>query len=54
MTRAKKNYSTTKKEAFSMIYAIKNFRHYLLGNSFTFFEDHQTLIYLVNKLIVIG
>jgi hypothetical protein len=54
MNRAKKNYSTTKKEAFAMIYAIKNFRHYLLGNSFTYFVDHQTLIYLVNKLIVIG
>jgi len=35
-----------------MIYAMKNFKHYLLGNSFIFFVDHQTLLYLVNKLIV--
>jgi hypothetical protein len=35
-----------------MIYAIKKFHHYLLGNSFTLFVDHQALIYLVNKPMV--
>jgi hypothetical protein len=40
MNGAKKNYSTTKKEALAMIYAIKKFCHYLLGNNFTFFVDH--------------
>jgi hypothetical protein len=35
-----------------MIYAMKKFKHYLLGNSFTFFVDHQTLLYLVKKPIV--
>jgi hypothetical protein len=40
MTRAKKNYSTTEKEALAMVYAIKFFCHYLLGNNFTFFVDH--------------
>jgi hypothetical protein len=49
MTEVEKNYSTTKKEAFAMIYAIKKLYHYLLGNSFTFFVDHQTLIYLINR-----
>jgi hypothetical protein len=37
-----------------MIYDVKKFRHYLLGNSFIFFVDHQTLLYLVNKLTIIG
>ena len=32
-----------------MIYAIKNYRHYLLSNKFVFFTNHQTLLYLVNK-----
>jgi hypothetical protein len=52
MNGAESNYSTTEKEALVTIYAIKKFRHYLLGNNFTFFVDHQALIYLVNKPIV--
>jgi hypothetical protein len=54
MIGAKKNYSTTEKETLAMIYAIKFFCHYLLGNNFTFFVNHQALIYLVNKPIVTG
>jgi hypothetical protein len=52
MNRAKKNYSIAKKETLAMIYDIKKFCHYLLGNNFMFFVDHQALIYLVNKPIV--
>jgi hypothetical protein len=37
-----------------MIYDVKKFKHYILGNSFIFFMDHQALLYLVNKPIVIG
>ena len=37
-----------------MIYAVKKFRHYLLANKFTFFVDHQALLYLVNKPCNIG
>jgi hypothetical protein len=33
---------------------MNKFRHYLLGNNFIFFVDHQVLLYLVNKPIVIG
>ena len=32
-----------------MVYAVKKFWHYLLANKFTFFVDHQALLYLVNK-----
>ncbi len=54
MIRAKKNYSTIEKKNLAMNYVIKKIYHYLLGNSFRFFVNHQTLIYLVNKPIVIG
>jgi hypothetical protein len=37
-----------------MIYVVKKNRHYLLGDNFIFFVDHQTLLYLVNEPIVIG
>jgi hypothetical protein len=50
MIGAKMNYSTTEKEALTTIYVIKKFHHYLLGNNFTFFVDHQALIYLINQL----
>ncbi len=43
MNNAKKNYTTTEKEALVMIYVVKKFRHYLLRNSFIFFIDHQAL-----------
>jgi hypothetical protein len=37
-----------------MIYVVKKIKHYLLGNSFIFFVGHQTLLDLINKLVVIG
>ncbi len=49
MNNVEKNYTTL-----IMIYAMKKFKHHLLGNSFTFFVDHQALLYVVNKPIVIG
>ena len=49
LSRAEKNYTTSEREAHAMVYAIKNFRHYLLGNKFVFYVDHMALIYLVNK-----
>jgi len=54
MIRAKKKYSTIEKEILVMIYVIKKLCYYMLGNSFMFFVDHQTLIYLINKPIVTG
>jgi hypothetical protein len=35
-----------------MNYVVKKFKHYLLENIFTFFVDHQALLYLINKPIV--
>jgi hypothetical protein len=40
MNNAENNYMTTEKEFLVMIYAMKKFRHYLLGNNFIFFVDH--------------
>jgi hypothetical protein len=40
MNNAKKNYTTSEKEALAMIYVVKKFRHYLLRNDFIFFVDH--------------
>jgi hypothetical protein len=37
-----------------MVYAINNFRHYLLDNKFVFYVDHLVLLYLINKLQVSG
>jgi hypothetical protein len=49
-----RNYITTKRMALVMVYALQKFKHYLLGNKFTFYVDHMTLMYLVNKPQVSG
>jgi hypothetical protein len=51
---AKKNYTTTKKEALTMIYIVNKFKHYLLRNDFIFFVDHEAILYLVKKLTITG
>jgi len=32
-----------------MVHALHKFKHYLLGNIFTFYVDHMALVYLINK-----
>jgi hypothetical protein len=49
-----RNYSTIDREALAMVYGLHKFRHYMLGNIFTFFVDHMALVYLVNKPQVYG
>ncbi len=49
LNRAKQNYSTTKREALAMVFALHKFKHYLLGNKFVFYVDHMAFVYLVNK-----
>lgn len=43
------NYTTIEREGLGMIYAVKEFRYYLLATKFVFYVDHQALLYLVNK-----
>jgi len=45
----KRNYTTTKRKALTMVYALHKFKHHLLSNTFTFYINHMGLIYLVNK-----
>ncbi len=52
MNNVEKNYTTTKKEVLTMIYVVKKFCHYLLGNTFIFFVGHQAFWHVVNKPIV--
>ncbi len=37
-----------------MVYALHKFKHYMLGNKFTFCVDHMALMHLVNKPQVSG
>ena len=54
LSAAKKNYSTTEREALGMIYNITKLQHYLLGRRFTFHVDYSALLYLVNKQVLTG
>ena len=49
-----RNYTTTEKECLSMVFAVDKFRHYLLGNHFIIYVDHQALKYLLNKADLAG
>jgi hypothetical protein len=50
----KRNYTTTKRETLTMVYALHKFKHYFLGNWLVFYVDHMALVYLVNKPQVYG
>lgn len=54
LSTVERNYTTIKREAFSMVYSIQKFRHYLLGAPFKLFIDHSTLKYLINKPVLEG
>jgi hypothetical protein len=54
LSNPEKNYSTIEREALGMLYFVQEFRHYLLTMSFTFYVDHQALMYVVNKPIIQG
>ena len=42
------NYSTIEKELLSIVWAVKQFRHYLYGRRFDLHTDHKPLIWLAN------
>ena len=46
-------YSCTDREALGIIFACKNFRHYLLGFKVIFYTDHDSLSHMLNKIDVI-
>jgi hypothetical protein len=54
LNSTKRNYTTLEIEALAMVYALQKFKHYLLGNMFTFSVDNWALVYLVNKPQVSG
>ncbi|CAM6093914.1 unnamed protein product [Calypogeia fissa] len=54
MNPAERNYTMTEREALSVIFSCKKFRHYLLGYKTVFHTDHSSLKYLVNQIDLSG
>ena len=54
LNKAERNYLTVEREALGMVFALQNYRRYLLANPFIFYTDHQALKYLVNKPLHYG
>ena len=46
LTKSEHNYSVIQKECLAAVYAMKQFRHYLLGCKFKLFTDHAPFQWL--------
>jgi hypothetical protein len=51
LNNVKRNYTTTEREAFTMVYALRKFCHYLLVNRFIFYVDFLHPISLPNLYV---
>ena len=49
LNKAERNYSTTEKECLAVLYALNQFRPYLLGRKFTLIADHEPLNWMHNR-----
>jgi hypothetical protein len=49
LNNVKKKYTTTEREALTMVYALHKFKHHLLGKKFIFYVNHMALLHLVKK-----
>ena len=49
LNKAERNYSTIEKELLGVVWAVRNFRCYLLGRSFTIYTDHKPLKGILNR-----
>ena len=46
LTKAEKHYSVIKKECLAIVFGTKQFRHYLIGQSFKWYTDYAPLQWL--------
>ena len=49
LTQAEQNYSVIQRECLAIVFALKQFRHYLLGRYFTLLTDHAPLQWLAGQ-----
>ena len=49
LDRAQRNYTTTEKELFAIVFGLDKFRQYLLHSRVIIFTDHAAVRYLLSK-----